>query len=172
MSDSTITSTTSRTMAVLGTIAALAGGVLTTGPMTGTAQAAPVAGAAAQASAHPYDGKDPYRSGCARTKVNTGKKASLKNEVGDRLGTIRLYYSRHCGTNWGEVSVSESGTGTITVFASSKSRSFTYRAGNGGHHWGNMVHAPSGVCAKATGSVKFGIGRAGKGSGTTGRACG
>ncbi|WP_165975162.1 DUF2690 domain-containing protein [Nonomuraea deserti] len=172
MSDSTIISTTTRTMAVLGMSAALAGGVLTTGLMNGTAQAASVVRTSAQASAHPYDGKDPYRSGCARTKVYTGKKASLKNEVGDRLGTIRLYYSRRCGTNWGEVSVSRSGTGTITVFTRTKSRSFTYRAGNGGHHWGDMVHAPSGVCAKATGSVTNGIGRANKGSGTTAKACG
>lgn len=97
-------------------------------------------------SAHPYDGEDPYRTGCARTKVNTGKKASLKNEVGDRLGTIRLFYSRHCGTNWGEVSVPRNGSGEITVFT-------------------------SGVCAKATGSVTAGIGRANKGSGTTPKAC-
>ncbi|WP_171074336.1 DUF2690 domain-containing protein [Nonomuraea basaltis] len=123
------------------------------------------------ASAHPYDGKDPYRTGCASTKVFTGKKASLKNEVGDSLGTIRLYYSRRCGTNWGEVRVSKNGSGQITVFTSAKSRSFSYRAGNGGHHWGNMVYAPSGVCAKATGSVTVGIGRANKGSGTTAKAC-
>jgi hypothetical protein len=127
---------------------------------------------AAPANAQPYDGKDPYTTGCANTKVNTGKKALLKNEVGDSLGTIRLFYSRRCGTNWGEVSVSKSGSGTITVFASRTSRSFSYRAGNGGHHWGNMVHAPSGVCAKAMGSVTAGIGRANKGSGTTPKACG
>ncbi|MGV9382377.1 DUF2690 domain-containing protein [Nonomuraea sp. NPDC003707] len=126
----------------------------------------------APASAHPYDGKDPYTTGCANTKVNTGKKASLKNEVGDSLGTIRLFYSRRCGTNWGEVSVAKGGSGAITVFTSKTSRSFSYRPGNGGHHWGNMVYAPSGVCAKATGSVTTGIGRANKGSGTTPKACG
>ncbi|MEU6782150.1 DUF2690 domain-containing protein [Nonomuraea angiospora] len=163
-----------KTMAVFGTSAALASGLLTTGLMNGAAQAAslPVANTAGSASAHPYDGKDPYRSGCARSRVNTGKKASLRNEVGDRLGTIRLFYSRQCGTNWGEVSVATRASGTITVFTSKKSRSFTYRPGNGGHHWGNMVYAPSGVCAKATGSVTAGIGRANKGSGTTPKACG
>jgi uncharacterized RmlC-like cupin family protein len=40
-----------------------------------------------------------------------------------------------------------------------------------GTNWGNMVYAPSGVCAKATGSVTAGIGRANKGSGTTPKAC-
>jgi hypothetical protein len=35
-----------------------------------------------------------------------------------------------------------------------------------------MVYAPSGICAKATGSVTAGIGRANKGSGTTPKACG
>ena len=131
-----------------------------------------VAITAGPANAHPYDGKDPYKSGCANTKVNTGKKASLKNEVGDSLGTIRLYYSRHCGTNWGEVSVAKSGSGTITVFTSKKNRSFNYRPGNGGHHWGDMVYAPSGICAKAAATVTTGIGRARKGSGTTEKACG
>ncbi len=155
-----------RKLTALGAGAALAGGLMT-GLMTEAAQAAP-----AVASAHPYDGKDPYRTGCARTKVNTGKKASLKNEVGDRLGTIRLFYSRHCGTNWGEVRVSRRGSGEITVFTGNKRRSFHYRPGNGGHHWGNMVYAPSGICAKATGSVTAGIGRANKGSGTTPKACG
>jgi len=124
------------------------------------------------ASAHTYDGKDPYRSGCANSKVYTGKKASLSNEIGDTLGTIRLYYSRRCGTNWGEVTVPKNATGHITVFTSRKNISFTYRAGNGGHHWGDMVYAPSGVCAQATGSVTAGIGRVNKGSGTTAKACG
>lgn len=126
---------------------------------------------AAPASAHPSDGKDPYTTGCAGSKVDTGKKAALKNEVGDRLGTVRLFYSRRCGTNWGEVSVSRNGHGTITVFTGTKSRSFTYRAGNGGHHWGDMVYAPSGICAKATATVTTGAGRANKGSGTTPKAC-
>ena len=167
MSHDTIMSIT-RKMAVLGTGAALA-----TGLMSGAAHAdsRSVARSAEPASAHPYDGQDPYRSGCAKSKVNTGRKASLKNEIGDRLGTIRLFYSRHCGTNWGEVSVGTSASGTITVYTSTKSRSFTYRPGNGGHHWGNMVYAPSGVCAKATGTVTAGAGRANKGSGTTAKAC-
>ncbi|GAA3591579.1 hypothetical protein GCM10022419_088000 [Nonomuraea rosea] len=124
------------------------------------------------ASAHPYDGKDPYRSGCASSKVYTGKSASLKNEIGDSLGTIKLYYSRRCGTNWGEAQVAKNATGHIRVFTSTKSRSFTYRAGNGGHHWGDMVYAPSGVCAQASGGVSAGIGRVNHGSGTTGKACG
>ncbi|MFI7699369.1 DUF2690 domain-containing protein [Nonomuraea sp. NPDC049480] len=163
----------SRKMAAFGTGAALAGGLMATGLTSGAAHAASLSAerTAGPESAHPYDGKDPYRSGCAKTKVNTGKKASLKNEVGDHLGTIRLFYSRHCGTNWGEVSVARSASGTITVYTSTKSRSFTYRPGNGGHHWGNMLYAPSGVCAKATGTVTAGTGRANKGSGTTAKAC-
>lgn len=124
------------------------------------------------ASAHTYDGKDPYKTGCASTKVYTGKHAYLENEIGESLGAIRLYYSRRCGTNWGELTVSKKGSGQITVFTSSKRRSFSYRAGNGGHHWGDMVYAPSGVCAQATGSVSLGIGRVNRGSGTTGKACG
>ncbi len=124
------------------------------------------------ASAHPYDGKDPYKSGCANSKVFTGKKASLENEIGDSLGAIRLYYSRRCGTNWGEAQVPKNATGSITVFTGSKRVSFTYRAGNGGHHWGDMVYAPSGVCAKASGTVAAGTGRVNRGSGTTAAACG
>ncbi|MGP3915464.1 DUF2690 domain-containing protein [Nonomuraea sp. 10N515B] len=172
MNHGTITSI-SRKMAVVGTGTALASGLIAAGLMNGAADAASlsVARTAEPASVHPYDGKDPYSSGCAKSKVNTGKKASLSNEVGDSLGTIRLFYSRHCGTNWGEVSVATRGSGTITVYISTKSRSFTYRPGNGGHHWGNMVYAPSGVCAKATGTVKTGVGRANKGSGTTAKAC-
>ncbi|MFI7231020.1 DUF2690 domain-containing protein [Nonomuraea angiospora] len=168
-----ITTSITRKMAAFGTSAALASGLLATGLMNGAAHAAslPVAGTAGPASAHPYDGQDPYRSGCAKSKVNTGKKASLKNEVGDHLGTIRLFYSRHCGTNWGEVSVATGSSGTITVYTSTKSRSFNYRPGNGGHHWGNMVHAPGGICAKAMGTVTAGAGRANKGSGTTAKAC-
>ncbi len=127
---------------------------------------------AGPASAHSYDGKDPYRTGCANSKVNTGKKATLKNEIGESLGVIRLYYSRRCGTNWGETQVPKNATGQITVFTSKKRISFSYRAGNGGHHWGDMVYAPSGVCAQATGTVTAGIGRVNKGSGTTGKACG
>ncbi|TDC05789.1 DUF2690 domain-containing protein [Nonomuraea sp. KC401] len=127
---------------------------------------------AGPASAHAYDGKDPYKSGCAASKVYTGKKASLKNEIGDSLGTVKLYYSRRCGTNWGEAKVSKHGTGQITVFTSKKNISFTYRAGNGGRHWGDMVYAPSGVCAKASATVSNGIGRTNKGSGTTAKACG
>lgn len=133
---------------------------------------ASIAMTAAPANAHSLAGKDPYRSGCAKTKVDTGKRAYLKNELDDPLGVVKLYYSRKCGTNWGEVRVAKNATGSITVSTSKKSVSFTYKAGNGGHHWGDMVYAPSGVCAWAKATVSLGIGRVNHGSGTTGKACG
>ncbi|GGP18046.1 hypothetical protein GCM10012278_88830 [Nonomuraea glycinis] len=62
------------------------------------------------------------------TSRAAGEKAAPKNEVGDGLGTIRLFYSRHCGTNWAEVRVSRRGSGEITVFTGSKRH---YRPGSG-----------------------------------------
>ncbi|MFI6320375.1 DUF2690 domain-containing protein [Nonomuraea sp. NPDC050556] len=136
------------------------------------AAVASIAVLAAPANANSLAGKDPYRSGCADTKVYTGKKAYLKNELGDPLGVVKLFYSRKCGTNWGELWVAKNGTGSITVSTSKKSASFVYKAGNGGHHWGDMVYAPSGVCAWAKATVSLGTGRVNHGAGTTGRACG
>lgn len=145
-----------RVAAVAVSVAAISSVMMTAGP----------------ASAHSYDGKDPYSSGCAKSKVYTGKKASLKNELGDILGTVKLFYSRRCGTNWGEIAVAKNSVGNITVSTSKKSISFNYRAGNGGRHWGNMVYAPSGTCAWARGSVNNGAGRLNHAAATTGKACG
>ncbi|WP_084962112.1 DUF2690 domain-containing protein [Thermoactinospora rubra] len=125
---------------------------------------------AAPAAAHSLDGKDPYRTGCADSKLYTGKSATLRNELGEPLGVLKLYYSTSCGTNWGEVWVSKRATGTITVSRKGKSVSFTFKAGNGGHHWGDMVHAKR-ICAWAKATVRDGIGRVNHASGITGRAC-
>jgi hypothetical protein len=123
------------------------------------------------ASAASYDGKDPYSTGCSSSAYSV-KSASIKNQLGDPLGTVYLYWSPSCQTNWTEVRVPTTGSGSVNVHTDDgRSALFSYSAGNGGHHWGNMLHAP-GVCAWGTGTVVTGTGTVNHGSGTTARACG
>jgi hypothetical protein len=123
------------------------------------------------ASASSLDGKDPYTTGCNSSAYSV-KSASIKNPLGDPLGTAYLYWSPSCKTNWTEVRVPTNGSGSANVYTDDgRSEPFSYSAGNGGHHWGNMLYAP-GVCAWGVGTVGLGAGTVNHGSGTTARACG
>ncbi len=123
------------------------------------------------ASASPLDGKDPYSTGC-NSGSSSVKSASIKNQLGDPLGTVYLYWSPSCQTNWSEVRVPTTGSGSVNVYTDDgRSALFSYSAGNGGHHWGNMLYAP-GVCAWGSATVGLGAGTVNHGSGSTARACG
>ncbi len=123
------------------------------------------------ASASSLDGKDPYTTGCDSGSYSV-KSASIKNQLGDPLGTVYLYWSPGCKTNWSEVKVPTTGSGSVNVYTDDgRSALFSYSAGNGGHHWGNMLYAP-GVCAWGQASVGTGAGSVNHGSGSTARACG
>ncbi|WP_433252448.1 DUF2690 domain-containing protein [Streptosporangium sp. CA-135522] len=123
------------------------------------------------ASAHAYDHEDPYRTGC-NTTARAVRTASIESRVDGTVGTIKLMWSSGCRTNWTEIWTGASMRGTISVTTDRGGDRFTFRAGNGGHHWGNMMYAP-GVCAWGSASVQWGSGAGGQnGSGTTGRACG
>jgi len=102
-------------------------------------------GASADVGVLALDHKDPYDTGCANTKsaVRTG---TLTDRNGNPVGTIKLMWSTSCQTNWIEIWVPTTAYGNIWVRTSSKRDDFAFKAGNGGHHWGNMLVAP-GVCA-------------------------
>jgi hypothetical protein len=123
------------------------------------------------ASASSLDGKDPYVTGC-NSGAYSVKSGTITNQIGDPLGTIHLYWSPSCQTNWTEISVSSAGHGSVNVYTDDgRSALFSYSAGNGGHHWGNMLYAP-GVCAWGTVTVINGTGTVNHGSGSTPKACG
>lgn len=123
------------------------------------------------ASASSLDGQDPYSTGCASGSYSV-KHADIKNQEGDKLGDVYLYWSPSCKTNWTEVRVATNGYGAVNVYADGgKAEYFNYQAGNGGHHWGNMVYAP-GICAWGQGTVVEGSGSLLHGSGWTAEACG
>jgi hypothetical protein len=123
------------------------------------------------ASASSLDGKDPYTTGCNSSAYSV-KSAYIKNPLGDPLGTAYLYWSPSCKTNWTEVRVPTIGAGSADVYTDDgRSASFSFSAGNGGHHWGNMLYAP-GICAWGVGTVSLGGSWINHGTGTTARACG
>lgn len=123
------------------------------------------------ASASSLDGKDPYSTGC-NSGAYSVKSAYINNQIGDALGTVYLYWSPSCKTNWTEIRVPTYGYGSANVYTDDgRSALFSYGAGNGGHHWGNMLYAP-GVCAWGTGTVVTGTGTVNHGSGSTVKACG
>jgi hypothetical protein len=130
-----------------------------------------LAAAATPANAYSLDGKDPYTTGC-HSGSSVVRTASIRNELQESMGTLSLYWSPTCKTNWSEVTVPNYGYGSVNVYtADGRSAIFNYSAGNGGHHWGNMLYA-SGICAHGTGTVVTGTGRVNHGSGSTTNACG
>ncbi|TDC06786.1 DUF2690 domain-containing protein [Nonomuraea longispora] len=140
--------------------------------VTGAVTAAALfAGSPANAQAKPYDHQDPYKSGCGNS-ARVVKSAKIKSRANGTVGTIKLMWSGKCKTNWTEIKVGTTMSGTISVYArDGRSDSFTYKAGNGGRHWGDMIWANN-MCAWGSASVKWGGGRGGQnGSGTTGQAC-
>ncbi|NUT44150.1 MAG: DUF2690 domain-containing protein [Thermoactinospora sp.] len=125
---------------------------------------------AGPAHAHAYDHKDPYATNCDEG-ATVSRTASIKNSGGDVLGTIYLYWSSKCKTNWTQIKVSTRAQGTIRLYTDGADDSFSYSAGNNGYHWGNMIYAP-GVCAWGQATVNQGTGTANQGTGTTSKACG
>ncbi|MEV1170195.1 DUF2690 domain-containing protein [Nonomuraea sp. NPDC049784] len=129
-----------------------------------------VAPANAQAKPHPYDHQDPAKSGCWNS-AKVVRTADIKSRV-EKVGTIKLWWSFKCKTNWVEIRSSSSATGTISVYAADKRYDqFRFKAGNKGRHWGNMVEANN-MCAYGTVSLQWNGGRGGQNaSGSTTRAC-
>ncbi|GII90477.1 hypothetical protein Ssi02_07080 [Sinosporangium siamense] len=125
----------------------------------------------AQAAAKPYDGQDPYRSGCAKTAREV-RKAGIKSRIHGPVGTVRLMWSTKCKTNWVEVRTAASATGSISVYTKDgRSNTFRFKAGNKGRHWGDMLWANN-MCAWGSVHVQWGGGKGGQNaSGATGRAC-
>ncbi|MCA2225529.1 DUF2690 domain-containing protein [Nonomuraea aurantiaca] len=118
-----------------------------------------------------YDHKDPYTTGCgnAAKVVRTG---SLSNRIDGKVGTIQLWWSGRCKTNWIEIRTASSAHGTISVYTDKGYDRFSFKQGNGGRHWGNMMYGNN-MCAWGSASVVFGSGRGGQnGSGGTTKACG
>jgi Protein of unknown function (DUF2690) len=100
-------------------LAAVAGGTLVAaGPATAAPATAAPAGAAT-AAASIYDGKLPSFDHCndfaavVRTKIlrfTTGPRD------GEAIGTVKLWWSEHCGTNYAQVVLNEPGvTGFVKV---------------------------------------------------------
>ncbi|MFD1542115.1 DUF2690 domain-containing protein [Nonomuraea guangzhouensis] len=132
---------------------------------------APVSAQAAAPKHYFYDHKDPYTTGCgnAAQVVRTG---SLSNRVDGRVGTVQLWWSSKCKTNWIEIRTAASAHGTISVYTDDRYDRFSFKQGNGGRHWGNMLYGND-MCAWGSASVVFGSGRGGQnGAGTTPKACG
>jgi hypothetical protein len=126
---------------------------------------------AAPAHAHDYDHKDPYRTGCGDSAraVRTG---TIKSVVDGAVGTIKLMWSTRCKTNWTEITTSSDAAGTIQVLTYRGSDKSTFKPGNGGRHWGNMMYANN-TCAWGSVYVSWNGGRGGqKGTGATSKSCG
>ncbi|MER6943249.1 DUF2690 domain-containing protein [Nonomuraea sp. NPDC000554] len=136
----------------------------------GAIAAALLATSPAQAAARGYDHQDPYKSGCGNS-ARVVRTADLHNGA-DVVGTIQLMWSGKCKTNWVEIKTSERAHGTISVFTQDdRSDQFSYRAGNGGRHWGNMLRANN-MCAWGQASAMWGGGQGHQNaSGHTTKAC-
>lgn len=134
-----------------------------------------LAGTPAQAQAavfHRYDHQDPYRSGCGNA-ARAVKSAKIASRVDGSVGTIKLMWSGRCQTNWIEVQTATSVSGTINLYtADNRHDRFSFKAGNRGRHWGDMLWAKN-MCAWGSVSVQWGGGTGGRnGQGTTPKACG
>jgi len=131
-----------------------------------------VSPASAQATAKPYDHQDPYKSGCGNSAkiVKTG---SISSRLDGKVGTIQLWWSGRCKTNWIEIKTATSAHGSINVYtADGRYDRFAFKKGNGGRHWGNMLWANN-MCAWGGASIQWGTGQGGQnGAGTTPKACG
>ncbi|NUR90122.1 MAG: DUF2690 domain-containing protein [Nonomuraea sp.] len=140
-------------------------------------RAVAVAGAAAVAAsllatvpadAASYRGKDPYKSGCG--SYGYAVRTEAMKYRGVKVGTIKLMWSPKCKTNWTEIKVHPSKSGTIWVDAAKqKAVTFHYKAGNGGRHWGNMIPANN-ICAWGS-ATAVGRNSGDVSSGKTGKAC-
>lgn len=126
---------------------------------------------ATPANAHAYDHKDPYSKGCGNS-ARAVRSAPIKSVANGEVGTVKLMWSSKCKTNWTEITTATSARGTVTVYTDRGYDRFSFKPGNGGRHWGNMMYAP-GICAHAVAHVSWGGGNGGQnGSGATRKACG
>lgn len=138
----------------------------------GAVAAVLLAGSPASAQAKPYDHQDPAKSGCWNA-AKVVRSAKINSRANGQVGTIRLWWSGRCKTNWIEVRTATSASGTINVYAADgRYDRFSFKKGNKGRHWGNMIWANN-MCAWGSASVQWNGGRGGQnGSGTTSKACG
>ncbi|MFI6733952.1 DUF2690 domain-containing protein [Nonomuraea sp. NPDC050451] len=142
-----------------------------TATVVGAVAAVLLAGGPANAQAKPYDHQDPAKSGCWNS-AKVVRSAVIKSRLEPNVGTIKLWWSGKCKTNWVEIRTASSATGTISVYAKDgRYDQFRFKAGNKGRHWGNMIWANN-MCAWGSASIQWNGGRGGQnGSGTTGKAC-
>ena len=130
-----------------------------------------VSPASAQTAAKPYDHQDPYKSGCGNSAkiVKTG---SINSRLDGKVGTIQLWWSGRCKTNWIEIKTATSAHGSINVYtADGRYDRFAFKKGNGGRHWGNMLWGNN-MCAWGGASIQWGTGQGGQnGAGSTPKAC-
>jgi hypothetical protein len=144
---------------------------VTTVALSAVATLLAVAPASAQAAPSKYDHKDPYKSGCASTSWVV-KRGTVKSRIDGTVGKMELWWSSKCKTNWVRIKVPTSAWGSISVYSDKKYDRFSFKKGNGGTHWGNMIEANN-TCAWGGASIQWGSGRGGQnGQGTTPKACG
>ncbi len=96
---------------------------------------------------------DPIQTGCA-SDAYTVSTQPIKNSGGGTVGQVQLRYSPRCGTNWAKA-VSSIGTAYVQAIVASPSDSASYSATSTSVYT-DMVYAPNGVCAVATGSINNG----------------
>ncbi|MGW0801731.1 DUF2690 domain-containing protein [Nonomuraea sp. NPDC002799] len=118
-----------------------------------------------------YDHKDPYKAGCGNS-ASVVRQGAIKSRIDGQVGTIKLWWSGKCKTNWIEIKTATSVTGSITVRTQDgRADTFNFKAGNGGRHWGNMLEANN-ICAWGSTYVRWNGGRGGQyGTGSTPKAC-
>lgn len=123
--------------------------------------------ASAQTLSH-YDHKDPYKTGCA-SGARVVETATINRRGYGSVGSLKLWWSSKCKTNWIEARTPRAATGTIFVRAADGRRdSFTFKSGRT-RHWGNMIMANN-MCAWGGASIQWG-GKSGFGMTDTKGAC-
>jgi hypothetical protein len=113
------------------------------------------------------DGRDPVQTGCnagAYTAATGYAYRSGQSMFGDNGIIIELRYSPRCGTNWTRLLFTGSGAPWVGVdlevirsngagiYGSKTVKSWSY-SGPTQTLWGNMVYAPSPICAQGYASV-------------------
>lgn len=122
-----------------------------------------------------YTGKDPYKTGCARSAraIRTGDLLTYVNK--EDVGDVTLMWSRTCKAAWGVIKVSPEATGAILLATDLKEKGKTsyrrYTAGKGGRHWGPMLAVASGRCVYAWAEATTGPTVKDSGHGKTAMAC-
>jgi hypothetical protein len=105
-------------------------------------------------------GQDPYATGC-QSDASVAGSSAIVDGTGRTLGTLKLYWSHTCQTNWGAASFDDGNPAStppvdIKVFGTDASAPTPYNiqpvdfptTGAGSPVWGNMIYSPG--CAYAT----------------------